>query len=141
MPYWRRSKFKMDAAALDDEEFYKNLLIAAGKEDKEVLGGLDQPEGKYVLPEPRCVIKVKNDNDEKVFLNICTSNELPAPRDISEEELAKLLDDPDALNFRVPIGLGNPHAEVDKTGNGLFNNKHISQLLLPSIKLNLVKLS
>ena len=50
----------------------------------------------------------------KIFLFIF---QLPAPKDISDEELLKLLEEEDEeeqLSFRIPMSLGDPHAEVDK---------------------------
>ena len=40
--------------------------------------------------------------------------QLPAPRDISDEDLIKLLDSEDPSGFRIPMSLGEPHAEIDK---------------------------
>ena len=38
---------------------------------------------------------------------------MPEPKDISDEELMKLLDD-DQPDYRIPLSIGEPHAEVDK---------------------------
>ena len=43
---------------------------------------------------------------------------VPEPRDITEDELLKLLDSDDPFSFRVPMSLGEPHAEMDKSGGG-----------------------
>ena len=40
--------------------------------------------------------------------------QLPAPKDISDEELLKLLEAEDPSGFRIPMSLGEPHAELDK---------------------------
>jgi len=45
-------------------------------------------------------------------LLFCT--QLPAPKDISDEELLKLLEAEDPSGFRIPMSLGEPHAELDK---------------------------
>lgn len=44
--------------------------------------------------------------------------QVPEPRDITEDELLQLLDSDDPFSFRVPMSLGEPHAEMDKSGNG-----------------------
>lgn len=39
---------------------------------------------------------------------------MPAPKDITDDELLKLLDSEDPSGFRIPMSLGEPHAELDK---------------------------
>jgi len=73
---------------------------------------------KQVKPTPGFCLKTKTSNDDKVFINVCHSEELPAPPDISDEELLKITESQDPSRFRVPISLGEPHAEVDHSGKG-----------------------
>ena len=73
---------------------------------------------KQVKPTPGFCLKTKMRDDEKVFINVCHSEELPAPPDISDEELIKITESQDPSRFRVPISLGEPHAEVDHSGKG-----------------------
>ena len=40
--------------------------------------------------------------------------QLPAPKDISDDELVRLLDAEDPSGFRIPMSLGEPHVELDK---------------------------
>ena len=88
-------------------------------------------------------MKTKTDKGEKVFINICKSDQVfmqymnlnevidtsvgtcvscllhymycqvPTPREISDDELQKLMQSGDATQFRVPISLGEPHTEKD----------------------------
>uniref|UniRef100_A0A8V5GPZ2 Uncharacterized protein n=1 Tax=Melopsittacus undulatus TaxID=13146 RepID=A0A8V5GPZ2_MELUD len=54
-----------------------------------------------------------------VFLNVCHSREVPPPPPLSPDELWRLLHGPDPspeVNFRIPMSLGEPHAELDKAG-------------------------
>lgn len=53
-----------------------------------------------------------------MFINICHSDEIPSPSDISDEELLKLIETEDPSKFRVPLSLGEPHAEIDHAGKG-----------------------
>jgi hypothetical protein len=75
---------------------------------------------KKIRPEPGFVLKTTNKaakSGEKVFLNICKSAEIVAPRDITEPELIKLIETEDsAFQFRIPMSLGEPHAELDNSG-------------------------
>jgi len=41
-------------------------------------------------------------------------HQLPAPKDITDEELLKLLEAEDPSGFRIPMSLGEPRAELDK---------------------------
>lgn len=40
-------------------------------------------------------------------------HQVPAPRDISDEEIQQLVQTGDATQFRVPLSLGEPHTEKD----------------------------
>ncbi|XP_064901442.1 PIH1 domain-containing protein 1 isoform X2 [Columba livia] len=54
----------------------------------------------------------------KVFINVCHSGEVPPPPPLSPPGLRRLLlrDPPGA--FRIPMSLGEPHAELDRSGQG-----------------------
>lgn len=39
--------------------------------------------------------------------------QVPTPRDISDDQLQKLVQSGDATQFRVPLSLGEPHTEKD----------------------------
>ena len=107
-----------DPDLVENEEFYKNLLLSLEKEGQN-LASTTNDNGKYIIPKPGFVIKLKNDTGEKIFVNVLSSSELPPPKDISEAELQQLIDDPDATQFRIPLALGDPHAETDKSGKGI----------------------
>ncbi|XP_052243127.1 PIH1 domain-containing protein 1-like isoform X3 [Dreissena polymorpha] len=71
-----------------------------------------------VTPKPGFCIKTKNSNKEKVFINICTAENVPAPKEMSDEDLIKLLESEDPTGYRIPMSIGEPHAEMDKAGGG-----------------------
>jgi hypothetical protein len=80
---------------------------------------------KSFIPEPGFVLKTKTSKDDKVFINICKSTSIVSPKDISEEELLKIMNNQNqseienaAFNFRIPMSLGEPHNELDNSGNG-----------------------
>lgn len=52
--------------------------------------------------------------NEKVFINVCTSPQITAPREITEEELIEIVKSEDPGRYRVPISLGEPVADLDK---------------------------
>ncbi|CAN8179163.1 unnamed protein product [Coccothraustes coccothraustes] len=56
----------------------------------------------------------------KVFLNVCHSPEVPPPPPVPPPGLQQLLRDPPGPggSFRIPMSLGEPHAELDRGGRG-----------------------
>lgn len=48
------------------------------------------------------------------FLNTHThTHQIPSPKDITDEQLAALLESGDATHYRVPLSLGELHTEKD----------------------------
>lgn len=116
------------------EEFEKKLLIGNDDEAKQealIKDFIDkygapstqpstqqQANYKTVEPNPQFCIKIKSEGGAKVFLNLCTAEHIPSPKEISDADLVALLESEDPSGYRVPMSLGEPHAEVDKSGNG-----------------------
>ncbi|XP_035852748.1 PIH1 domain-containing protein 1 [Sander lucioperca] len=96
------------------EELYQQLLLqTVGKMQTE------NPDSKVIRPQPgMCVKTVSEPGKQKVFVNICQSNSVPLPPELSREELVELLQSEDPSGFRVPMSLGEPHAEVDNNSQG-----------------------
>ncbi|THD26349.1 PIH1 domain-containing protein 1 [Fasciola hepatica] len=64
-------------------------------------------------------VKLKTTKQEKFFVNVCHSEKVPAPREITEEELRNILTDIEGSPpFKIPMSIGEPHAEVDASGKG-----------------------
>jgi len=76
----------------------------------------DQP-WKLVKPAPGMCVKTHTEAGDKVFINLCHTSELPAPEDINEDTLKEIWTSEDPSSFRVPMSIGEGHAEVDKAGN------------------------
>lgn len=112
---------------------FEQLLQEAAKPES---AGVDLP-SQLISPQPGfCMktVKVPEGSNpwanssgwppgaEKVFLNICFSEKLPDPPDVSEEKLVELIqvteDAEGAEGFRIPMSLGEPRAELDKSGKG-----------------------
>lgn len=62
-----------------------------------------------------CVKTFSEPAKEKVFINICRSNLVPPPPELSKDELVQLLQSEDPSGYRVPMSLGEPHTEVDNS--------------------------
>jgi hypothetical protein len=80
-------------------------------------------------------LKTKRLNDtvsqEKIFINVCTSPNIHAPREITEEELIDIVQSEDPGRYRVPISLGEPLADLDKrTYRSFLFIEHVKHGLL-----------
>ncbi|XP_054766716.2 PIH1 domain-containing protein 1-like [Lytechinus pictus] len=107
---------------LDEESLYKHLLLQANENAGGLFGNStpdpSQAEVNVVTPEPGVCIKTKDNSGKKVFVNLCKTREMPAPQDITDSELVKLLDSDEISDYRVPLSIGEPHAEIDNSGKG-----------------------
>ncbi|XP_007941026.1 PIH1 domain-containing protein 1 [Orycteropus afer afer] len=93
---------------------FEELLLQASKE----LQRAQTPgaESRQIQPQPGFCIKTSS-SDGKVFINICHSPSIPPPADVTEDQLLQMLED-DQAGFRIPMSLGEPHAELDAKGQG-----------------------
>ena len=120
------AKLDVDPSILDT-----NLMMVQNEEDplaslfpsqpkKNPLNSLlpeDEFESVTVVPKPGLCVKAKNKDGTKFFINICKLPEIPSPPPIEEAELAKVISDEDYTNlWRVPMSLGAPRSEKDKSG-------------------------
>lgn len=96
------------------EELYQQLLLQTmGKIQSE------NPDSRVIRPQPgMCVKTILESSKQKVFINICQSNSVPAPPDMSRDELVELLQSEDPSGYRVPMSLGEPHVETDNSSQG-----------------------
>ena len=53
---------------------------------------------------------------------------MPAAKDITDEELLRLLEAEDPSGFRIPMSLGEPHAELDK--GAVAHASHICKMVV-----------
>lgn len=135
------------------DKFKESLLLEKNEETEEngmlnefmKLYGGDVPTAepsepknyKVVEPCAEFCIKTRAENGDKIFLNICTADHIPSPKEITDQELVQLLESEDPSRFRVPMSLGEPHAEIDKSGKGCTAyDIIISQSFCEKIKTN-----
>lgn len=99
---------------------FENLLLEASDELKQLNLPLQQnnPEeiSKTIHPTPGFCLKTKNNDGQKVFLNICHSSELPKPPEIDEDMLRSILNSDDPTTYRIPMSLGEVRRDQDKGG-------------------------
>ncbi|KAM4825350.1 PIH1 domain-containing protein 1 isoform 2-T3 [Thomomys bottae] len=97
----------------DEATRLQQLLLQASKEFQQAQ---TRPESTQIQPQPGFCIKT-NSSEGKVFINICHSPSIPPPADLTEDELLQMLEE-DQAGFRIPMSLGEPHAELDAKGQG-----------------------
>lgn len=103
-----------EAEAMGAEKAHlEELLLQASKE---LQHAQTRPESTQIQPQPGFCIKT-NSSEGKVFINICHSPSIPPPADVTEDELLQMLEE-DQAGFRIPMSLGEPHAELDAKGQG-----------------------
>ncbi|XP_006868469.1 PREDICTED: PIH1 domain-containing protein 1 [Chrysochloris asiatica] len=93
---------------------FEELLLQASKELQKAQ--TTRPESTQIQPQPGFCIKT-NSPEGKIFINICHSPSIPPPADVTEDELLQMLEE-DQAGFRIPMSLGEPHAELDAKGQG-----------------------
>ena len=107
----------------EGSKLFDKLLLDSVKHPNEQ----NEPESKSVAPKPGFCLKTTTENGEKVFVNVCSSEDVLKPKEISEEELKEIWISGDATKFRIPMAIGDVHKETDKSGKGLII--YISRLI------------
>ncbi|XP_072128035.1 PIH1 domain-containing protein 1 isoform X3 [Mobula birostris] len=116
----------------DEDALYEQLLLQAAKEMQSKLPA--SQESKQIRPQPGFCVKTKTRSSEKIFINVCKSEEIPPPPDLSEEDLVTLLESEDPSGYRIPMSLGEPHAEVDNKWRMLKNRKFLGSVAEQNIR-------
>ncbi|XP_029109755.1 PIH1 domain-containing protein 1 [Scleropages formosus] len=96
------------------EALYEQLVM-------QTMGGLQNrgADSRVIKPEPGFCVKTFSVPDkQKVFVNICQSPAIPPPPHLSKQELLDLLQSDDPTGYKVPMSLGEPHAELDNNSQG-----------------------
>lgn len=63
-----------------------------------------------------CVKTKEKSTNKKIFLNICQTDAIPSPKDISEAELIHIMDTDEIVDYRIPMSIGDVRSEPDKKG-------------------------
>ncbi|KAH0813609.1 hypothetical protein GEV33_009184 [Tenebrio molitor] len=96
---------KLQFTSDPDEEEFNKIFKPLG----------EQHPSKLVKPFPGFCIKTREVGSErKFFVNICHTDAIPAPKDISEKELSEILESDEISEFRVPMSIGEVRTEKDK---------------------------
>ncbi|XP_019876353.2 PIH1 domain-containing protein 1 [Aethina tumida] len=103
---------------VDSSIVEKNLRFTRDDEEDEFtkLFGKAPPPSKIITPTPGLVVKTHEvGTSKKVFVNICHTDAIPPPKNITEQELQKQLED-EVPDFKVPMSIGNMRADKDNKG-------------------------
>ena len=102
------------AGDIDEDSILFQKLLVDNPENN------NEPESKLVAPKPGWCIKTWLKDGNKLFVNICTSELVLKPKDLSEDEVRRIVEKDDPTKFRVPMGIGEAHKEHDKEGKGFY---------------------
>lgn len=64
-----------------------------------------------------CIKSFKANTNEKYFINICQTDEIPPPEDLSEAQLTEILNSEEPSSFRIPMSISEPRSTKDKSNN------------------------
>ncbi|XP_014769704.1 PIH1 domain-containing protein 1 [Octopus bimaculoides] len=109
----------VDSSLLDiesNELDYEKLFLDSLQHEPESSDMFKPATFLQVTPKPGFCIKVKDEENKKVFINICQADNVPKPEEISDEKLMELLDSEVPTDYRIPMSLGESHPELDKSG-------------------------
>ncbi|XP_036261806.1 PIH1 domain-containing protein 1 [Molothrus ater] len=102
----------------EEEAALRRLLLQVASDPEEAPSPVP---ARAVTPQPGLCVKTRvAGGGPKVFLNVCHSPEVPPPPPVPPPGLQQLLRDPPGPggSFRIPMSLGEPHAELDRGGRG-----------------------
>eukprot|EP00111_Clytia_hemisphaerica_P004458 TCONS_00012749-protein len=101
----------------EGSKLFKSLLVDTKSDlDKAYESYQKGPEANLVAPKPGWCIKTWKTDGEKVFMNVCTSDMVLKPKDLSEDEVRKIVESEDPTKFRIPMGIGEAHKEHENSG-------------------------
>ncbi|XP_030033984.1 PIH1 domain-containing protein 1 [Manduca sexta] len=106
---------------IDPSIMEKNMRIVketpAEETFNKLLSSVDPIPTRLVKPTPGfCVKTFTKPDNAKVFINICLTDAIPCPRDISNDELMQILSSQDPSSYKVPMSIGEGRTELDKSG-------------------------
>ncbi|CAH0387362.1 unnamed protein product [Bemisia tabaci] len=107
---------EIDSSILERNLMLNEDLLNVPDDPLNLFSNQESSPFKLVKPNPGFCVKFRVRDNRKVFINVCHTEELPAPRDISEDELAEIIQSEEIPDFKIPMSIGDPHEEVDKSG-------------------------
>jgi len=94
------------------EEFTPKLPGGKRMTETGVTEDFEAQKGETIVPEPGFVVKTRSEKEEKVFINVCQSSAIQ--KACMKKQLAN--DGTEQEGLHVPLSLGPPRLDEDKTG-------------------------
>ncbi|XP_011210651.2 PIH1 domain-containing protein 1 [Bactrocera dorsalis] len=94
----------------------------SGTQDSDGLNESLAPPREYKVVQPKpgiCIKSFKTNTNDKFFINVCQTEEIPPPEDITEEQLADILQSEVPSSFRIPMSISDPRVTKDKSNNSV----------------------
>uniref|UniRef100_A0A8D8J5D0 PIH1 domain-containing protein 1 n=3 Tax=Culex pipiens TaxID=7175 RepID=A0A8D8J5D0_CULPI len=105
----RNLRFVRDEA----QEEFNNMFGPIVEQAQDISAG----RSKVVKPLPGfCLKAFKKESKEKFFINLCQTDGIPAPEDITDEQLMAILNDGTPSQFKVPMSISQPRPMKDNSG-------------------------
>ncbi|XP_053695524.1 PIH1 domain-containing protein 1 [Sabethes cyaneus] len=94
------------------EEEFNSIFQPVVEQAQSISSG----KSKIVKPSPGfCLKAFVKDSQEKFFINICQTDGIPAPEDITEEQLLNILNDGAPGSFKIPMSITQPRQITDNS--------------------------
>ncbi|XP_052896239.1 PIH1 domain-containing protein 1 [Anopheles moucheti] len=94
------------------EEQLENFLAPVAELADDISSG----RSKIVKPTPGfCIKTFKKGSKEKFFINLCQTDSIPAPRDITDDQLIRVLNYWEPNSYRIPMSITVPRQTQDKS--------------------------
>ncbi|XP_058815261.1 PIH1 domain-containing protein 1 [Topomyia yanbarensis] len=94
------------------EEEFNNMFGPIMEQAEDISSG----RSKIVKPLPGfCIKTFIKDTREKFFINVCHTNGIPAPEDITDDQLLALLNDGTPGSFKIPMSIAVPRLIKDSS--------------------------
>lgn len=121
------SHLKSTFLEADSSQIEKNLRFVrdeALEEFNSVFGPIveqaqDISSGRSIVVKPLpgfCLKTFRKDTRDKFFINVCHTDGIPAPEDITEDQLMAMLNDGTPSSFKIPMSITQPRSMKDNSG-------------------------
>nr|XP_019528334.2 PIH1 domain-containing protein 1 [Aedes albopictus] len=94
----------------ETEEQFNSMFGPIVEQAQDISSG----RSKVVKPLPGfCIKAFRKDTREKFFINVCQTDGIPAPEDITEDQLMAILNDGSPSSFKIPMSITQPRFMKD----------------------------
>lgn len=98
----------------DAQEEFNNMFGPIVEQAQDISAG----RSKIVKPLPGfCLKAFKKESKEKFFINLCQTDGIPAPEDITDDQLVAILNDGTPSQFKIPMSISQPRPMKDNSNS------------------------